>query len=103
MDAAIYARSFDAAIYTRLSRNRRGLSDNCQIQEAEGRGYADDKRWPVALVESDDYISASKLSKKQRPGYDRLIAVIEAGRVEVIICPEMPPLYRRLEELLELI
>lgn len=93
----------DAGVYTRLSKNRRGLSDNCEIQEAEGRGYADDKVWRVVLIESDDDISASKFSTKPRPGYDRLIQAVESGQIEVIICTEMTRLYRRLEELLELI
>ena len=93
----------DVGIYTRLSRNRRGLSDNCQIQEAESRDYTEDKLWNLVLVESDDDISASKYSTKPRPGYVRLLSAIEAGKIEIIVCTEMPRLYRRLEELLELI
>lgn len=93
----------DAAIYARLSKNRRGLSDNVEIQIAESEGYATDKLWSVVLVTSDDDISASKFSNKARPGYDQLIAAIKAGQVEVIICTEMSRLYRKLEELLELI
>jgi site-specific DNA recombinase len=93
----------DAAIYARLSKNRRGLSDNCEIQELEGRAYADEKGWRIVFVGRDDDISASKFSNKPRPDYERLVSAIEAGQVEVIICTEMPRLYRRLEELLELI
>jgi site-specific DNA recombinase len=93
----------DAAIYARLSKNRRGLSDNCQIQEAEGRAYADEKGWRIVFVGRDDDISASKFSTKPRPDYERLVTAIEAGEIEVIVCTEMPRLYRRLEELLELI
>jgi site-specific DNA recombinase len=54
-------------------------------------------------VFSDDDISASKFSTKPRPDYNRLVAAIESEQVEVILCTEMPRLYRRLEELLELI
>jgi site-specific DNA recombinase len=93
----------DAAIYARLSRNRRGLSDNCEIQIAESQSYAEEKTWTVVLVANDNDISASKFSTKPRPGYDQLVAAIEAGQVEIIICTEMTRLYRRLEELLELI
>jgi site-specific DNA recombinase len=98
-------RSFlvDAAIYARLSKNRRGLSDNVEIQVAEGRAYADDKGWQTVFVGRDDDISASKFSTKPRPDYERLVTAVEAGEIEVIICTEMPRLYRRLEELLELI
>lgn len=93
----------DAAIYARLSKNRNGLSDNCEIQELEGRAYADEKGWQIAFVGRDDDISASKFSNKPRPDYERLVSAIQAGEVEVIVCTEMPRLYRRLEELLELI
>ncbi len=93
----------DAAIYARLSRNRRGLSDNVEIQIAECEGYAEEQLWTVVLVESDDDTGASKFSAKPRIGYDKLVQAIEAGRVEIIICTEMPRLYRRMEELLELI
>ena len=93
----------DAAIYARLSKNRKRLSDKVEIQIAESQGYAGDKLWRVVLVTSDDDISASKFSTKPRPGYNELVAAIEAGQVEVIIVTEMPRLYRKLEEPLELI
>lgn len=93
----------DAAIYARLSKNRRGLSDNVEIQITEGQDYTGDKAWNLVGVYSDDDISASKFSTKPRPDYERLVSDIEAGRVEVVVCTEMPRLYRRLEELLELI
>jgi len=95
----------DAGIYARLSKNRsrKRLSDSVKVQIAEAQTYTKEKLWPVIVVESDDDISASKYSKKPRPCYDRLIAAVEAGRVEVIIVTEMPRLYRRMEELLELI
>lgn len=93
----------DTAIYARLSRNRSGLSDSVEIQTAEARSYSDEKLWIVVLTTSDDDISASKYTTKPRPGYDRLVAAIERGEVEVIIATEMTRLYRRLEELLQLI
>ena len=51
----------DAGIYSRLSRNRRGLSDNCEIQEAEGESYADDKDWLIVGKYSDDDIGAKQV------------------------------------------
>jgi len=99
----------DAAIYARLSRKRKspdnpeGLSENVVIQMAEGEAFAEEKGWPVVAVFKDDDRSASKFSKKPRPEYEQLLVAVEAGRVEAIICTEMPRLYRRLEELLELI
>lgn len=93
----------DAAIYTRLSKNRRGLSKSCQLQKAEALVYAEEKVWSVVFEDSDDDISASKFSNKPRPGYDRLIEAVKQNRVEAIICTEMTRLYRRVEELLPLI
>src|SRR3712207_9143163 len=55
------------------------------------------------LSHSDDDLSASRYSTKPRPGYAALLADITADRVEVIVVTEMTRLYRRLEELLELI
>lgn len=104
--------TIDAGIYSRLSKKRKtadnpeGLSENVTIQIAEGQSYAEEKLWTVVIdpeLTQDDDISASKFSTKPRPGYDRLLAAIEAGRVEIIICTEMTRLYRRMEELLQLI
>lgn len=91
------------AIYTRLSKDRGGLSENTAIQEREAREYADAQNWPLVGIFTDSDISASRYTTKPRPGYDTLIAAIERGQVEVVLCTEMTRLYRRLEELLQLI
>jgi site-specific DNA recombinase len=91
------------ALYARLSKDRAGLSENVQIQLREGEEYVEDNGGRVALRFNDDDISASKYSKKPRPDYDRLVAAIERGEVELIVVTEMTRLYRRLEELLDLI
>jgi site-specific DNA recombinase len=92
-----------AARYARLSRNRQGLSTNTQVQLDECAHYIEDEHWTLAVTHADDDLSASRYSTKPRPGYAALLADIKAGRVEVIVCTEMPRLYRRLEEWLELI
>lgn len=93
----------DTAIYARLSRDRSGLSENVNRQIADAQEFADDQVWPVAVVRSDNDTSASKFSNKPRPGYDQLIVDVRSNRVEVILVTEMTRLYRRIEELLELI
>lgn len=99
----------DAAVYARLSRKRKtadnpeGLSENVQIQTAESKAYAEDKIWPVVGTFQDDDRSASKFSRKPRPDYNRMIEAIKRNEIEVILCTEMPRLYRRIEELLEVI
>jgi site-specific DNA recombinase len=91
------------ALYARLSQDDSGEGENVDIQLREGEEYVEDNDGTVALKFKDNDISASKFSKKPRPDYNRLVAAIERGEVEVIIVTEMTRLYRRLEELLDLI
>jgi site-specific DNA recombinase len=91
------------ALYARLSRDWASESENVEIQKAEGAEYADGKGWEVVGTFGDNDISASRYSTKPRPGYLALLASIRAGAVEAVLVTEMPRLYRRLEELLELI
>jgi DNA invertase Pin-like site-specific DNA recombinase len=91
----------DTAIYARLSRYRSGgLSPNVRIQKLECREFATDQGWTI-LDEAfdDDDTSASRYTKKPRPGYGALLAAIEANLVEVVLVTEMERLYRRPAEL----
>ncbi len=90
------------AIYARLSIERESSSDNVETQIEECTAYIEDQGWQVVHVFSDSDISASKYSTKPRPGYEQLLNAVRAGEVECIVITEMPRLYRRLEELLEL-
>jgi DNA invertase Pin-like site-specific DNA recombinase len=93
------------AIYARLSEDEDGEGENVEIQKAECAEYAAEKAppWEVVGTFEDNDISASRYSTKPRPGYLALLASIRAGAVEAVLVTEMPRLYRRLEELLELI
>jgi site-specific DNA recombinase len=91
-----------AAIYARLSLEREANAENVQMQIEECRAYIDVQGWNLCGVFSDTDISASKYSKKPRPGYEQLLEAVRVGEVECIVITEMPRLYRRLEELLEL-
>jgi site-specific DNA recombinase len=91
-----------AAIYARLSLEREASAENVQVQIEECRAYIDDLGWDLCGVFSDSDISASKYSTKPQPGYEQLLAAVRSGEVECIVITEMPRLYRRLEELLEL-
>jgi site-specific DNA recombinase len=90
------------AIYARLSIEREASSDNVETQIEECSDHIEDQGWTVACIFSDADISASRYSKKPRPGYAQLLEAVRAGEVECIVITEMPRLYRRLEELLEL-
>jgi site-specific DNA recombinase len=90
------------AIYTRLSQDRAGLSENVAIQLEECLSHLEEHGWEAVGRFSDNDVSASAYSTKPRPGYDALLASIEAGEVEAVLITEMSRLYRRLEELLGL-
>src|SRR3954452_17513501 len=92
-----------AAIYARLSKDRSGLSDSVELQVREAAAHAAAEGWGAFSVYSDSDISASRYTTKPRPGYLSLVDAIERGDVDVVIVTEMTRLYRRLEELLELI
>jgi site-specific DNA recombinase len=93
----------DACVYARLSQDRSGLSENTEIQIEECQDYALREGLQVVRVFTDNDISASRYSKKPRPGYEDMLAFLKEGRAQVILVSEMPRLYRRLEELLEII
>lgn len=92
-----------AAIYTRLSKDRTGLSENCAIQLRECRDYIQSQGWSEVLALEENDTSASKFSTKPRPKYEHLVAAIEQGEIQVVVVTEMTRLYRRMEQLLELI
>ena len=89
-------------IYARISQDRSGLSENVAIQLEECSSYAQRQGWQIVGQFSDNDVSAAAYSRKPRPGYDALLASIEAGEVEAVLITEMSRLYRRLEELLGL-
>lgn len=92
-----------ALLYARESEDRDGLSENVDIQLEEAQDYCERQGWDVVGEFNDNDISASKYSKKPRPGYDSLLEAIRANQGDVVVLTEIPRLYRRLEELLEVI
>jgi site-specific DNA recombinase len=91
------------ALYARLSKDRSGESENVFIQLAEGTDFVEDNGGTVSRKFKDNDIGASNYSKKLRKDYERLVAAVKAGEVHIIVVTEMTRLYRRLEELLQLI
>lgn len=79
-------------IYARLSRNRDGESTSIdrQVEACKGRLEAG---WSVVETYTDDDISA--YSGKRRPSYERLLADVRAGRVEVIVAFALDRLLRQ--------
>jgi DNA invertase Pin-like site-specific DNA recombinase len=92
-----------AAIYCRLSKNRRGKKANVQDQERDCRDYIDGQEWEYVDSYIDDGISASDKSEKPRDQFLRMMADLRAGLIDVIVASEFTRLYRRPRELEELL
>jgi site-specific DNA recombinase len=91
------------AIYRRLSQDRDGEGENVEIQRVECTEYAQQRGWQIVGDFCDDDVSASRYSTRPRPRYEAMVSAVRAGQVDAVLVTEMPRLYRRLEELLELI
>jgi site-specific DNA recombinase len=86
-----------AAIYCRISADKRGEGLGVARQEDLCRRLAGEKGWPVAEVYVDNDVSA--YTRKPRPAYNRMIADLEAGRRDAVICVDQDRLTRRPVEL----
>jgi DNA invertase Pin-like site-specific DNA recombinase len=90
-----------AAIYCRISLDRAGEGLGVKRQEQLCRELADARGWPVGEVYIDNDRSA--YGRKPRPGYVRMLADIEAGARDAVICVDLDRLTRRPAELEEFI
>ncbi|UXA19818.1 recombinase family protein [Mycobacterium sp. SMC-4] len=86
-----------AAIYARISRDRRGAGLGVQRQEQECRDLAARLGWGVAEVYADNDLSA--YSGKRRPEYERMLADVAAGRVGAVLAWHTDRLHRSPVEL----
>lgn len=88
-----------AAIYTRIYRDRAGREVGVKRQERVCREKAAELGAEVVAVFFDNDISASRKSKKPRPGYDKLLACFlaraRAGEFDVVISYSSSRLTRR--------
>src|SRR3974377_904425 len=86
-----------AAMYCRISLDRAGEGLGVERQEALGRRLAEERGWAVAEVYVDNDRSA--YSGKPRPAYGRLLADIEIGVRDAVVCVDLDRLTRRPAEL----
>jgi DNA invertase Pin-like site-specific DNA recombinase len=86
-----------AAIYCRISLDRDGERLGVQRQEALCRKLAGERGWVVAEVYVDNDRSA--YGSKPRPAYQRMLADIEAGCRDAVVCVDLDRLTRRPAEL----
>lgn len=86
-----------SVIYARQSLDRSGEGAAIERQVADCRALAVARGWDVVEVVSDNDMSAS--SGKLRPGYERVLAMIEARSVDRVIVWAVDRLTRRMRDL----
>jgi site-specific DNA recombinase len=74
-----------AVIYTRVSSDRDGQGRFVSEQEASCRQDCERNGWTVAEVLTDNDRGASRWSRKDRPAYRELAAVLATGRIHVLV------------------
>lgn len=85
------------AIYTRLSRDPDGAQTATERQEADCRAVAAVRGWEVAQTYSDVDLSAYRRGV-ERPGWEQLLADLEAGVVDGVLVWKLDRLVRRASE-----
>jgi site-specific DNA recombinase len=90
-----------AVIYARQSLDRTGEGAAVDRQVTDCRRLAEARGWEVTEVISDNDMSAS--TGKRRPGYERLLNLMLAGKVDAVVVWAVDRLTRRLVDLEQII
>ena len=86
-----------AAIYARISNDPQGLRAGVERQQQDCRVHCEQRGWEVAGIYEDNDISA--YSGKARPAYQRMLADVQAGKVQCIVAWHNDRLHRSPVEL----
>src|SRR4051794_18910334 len=86
-----------AAIYCRISHDRRGLGLGVARQRQDCTELADRHGWQITAVYVDNDVSA--YSGKPRPQYAQLMQAVQAGEVDVVVAWDPDRLHRSPAEL----
>lgn len=96
-----YPEGSRAVIYTRISKDMTGQQAGVRRQTEDCENLAKYKRWTVVAKESDNSISA--YGDKVRPGWEKVLSLVEAGAVDVVVCYHIDRLTRNMRDLERLI
>lgn len=77
-----------AGIYTRVSKDKREGRSVAE-QETECRRDVERESWDLVGVYSDNNVSASRYSTKERPDWLRFMKALRAGQIDIIVFWEM--------------
>lgn len=89
------------ALYARISLDRTGEGLGVQRQIDECVALCQTLGWPEPAVYKDNDISAA--SGKRRPGFERLLADIESGKVDGLVAWHLDRLLRRVKDMTRLL
>lgn len=95
-----------SVIYTRASLDQTGEGKSNGRQRDECLRLVEYKRWEVVEVDgaqSVDDVSISAYGGKERPGWERVLRLIEAGEVDVVVAWHLDRLTRNMADLERLI
>jgi site-specific DNA recombinase len=71
-------------------------------QRKDGEALASRLGWPIVQEYSDNDLSASKYSRKPRPGYLRMLQGLQEGAINAVVVYDQDRLVRQPKELEEL-
>ncbi len=86
-----------AGVYTRISSDPSGQRAGVECQRADCATHCLARGWTVAEVFCDN--DASAYSRKPRDAYERMLAAVEAGRIDAIVTWHNDRLHRSPKEL----
>jgi DNA invertase Pin-like site-specific DNA recombinase len=84
------------ALYVRVSKEEQDVD----VQLDDLRAEAPRRKWRIVGVYEDEGVSGSK---DRRPGLDRLVADVQAGKLDLVVVVKLDRLGRSLQHLLKLI
>jgi len=90
-----------AAIYLRQSKDSAGTGLAVDRQRVDCEKLAAERGWTVVATMCDNDLSAT--NGKRRPGYEELLALVDAGSVDIVVAWHLDRLMRRLSDLETLI
>lgn len=90
-----------AVVYLRQSLDRTGDGHAVERQEQDARALADARGWTVAEVVTDNDTSAA--GKARRPGFERLVSLVQDRAVEVVVAWDLTRLTRNARDTLRLV
>ena len=99
--AAVPDLALRAAIYCRISADQSGDGEGVDRQEQACRELVEESGWDIAEIITDNDISA--YSGKRRPGYERLLRLIESDQIDAVVAIHTDRLYRRPRDLERLV